>query len=99
MTADQKRAKTAALDAAPPDAGRIATLRGRCLDRKASLKEFADSDQRILADADALAPRTPKEMLQLAEAWRPWRGVAARILWAYYAANKRRDAVPVQPSQ
>ncbi len=37
-----------------PDADRIAALRGRCLDRKASLKEFADSDQRILADADAL---------------------------------------------
>lgn len=37
-----------------PDADRIAALRGRCLDRKASLKDFADSDQRILADADAL---------------------------------------------
>ena len=21
----------------------------------------------------------------MAEAWRPWRGVAARLLWAYYA--------------
>ena len=35
-------------------------------------------------------------MLELAERWRPWRAVAARLLWAYYAAVKRqRTAVPV----
>ena len=39
---------------------------------------------------------TTKEMGPLAEAWRPWRGVAARLLWAYYRAIKQRDAVPVQ---
>jgi DNA-3-methyladenine glycosylase II len=27
---------------------------------------------------------TAKEMLVLAEAWRPWRAVAARVLWSYY---------------
>jgi DNA-3-methyladenine glycosylase II len=27
---------------------------------------------------------TAKEMLALAETWRPWRAVAARVLWAYY---------------
>jgi DNA-3-methyladenine glycosylase II len=27
---------------------------------------------------------TAKEMQALAEAWRPWRAVAARILWTYY---------------
>lgn len=42
---------------------------------------------------------TAKQLEKIAEAWRPYRGVAARILWAYYAANKRRDAVPIQPSQ
>jgi DNA-3-methyladenine glycosylase II len=31
----------------------------------------------------------------LAEQWRPWRGVAARLLWAYYRAVKQRDAVPI----
>ena len=37
-----------------------------------------------------------EEMLALAERWRPWRGVAARLLWAYYAALKqKRTAVPV----
>jgi DNA-3-methyladenine glycosylase II len=37
-----------------------------------------------------------EEMLELAERWRPWRSVAARLLWAYYAAVKqKRTAVPV----
>ena len=36
------------------------------------------------------------ELQELAERWRPWRGVAARLLWAYYAAIKqKRTAVPV----
>jgi DNA-3-methyladenine glycosylase II len=39
---------------------------------------------------------TAKEMIALAEPWRPWRGVAAHLLWAYYAAVKRRDGAPVQ---
>ena len=33
------------------------------------------------------------ELQALAEAWRPWRGVAARLLWAYYAALKRREGI------
>lgn len=33
------------------------------------------------------------EMARLAEGWRPWRGVAARLLWAYYATMKRREGV------
>jgi DNA-3-methyladenine glycosylase II len=37
-----------------------------------------------------------KEMITLAEPWRPWRGVAAHLLWNYYRAVKRRDGVPVQ---
>jgi DNA-3-methyladenine glycosylase II len=36
-----------------------------------------------------------KEMAALAEPWRPWRGVAARLLWSYYKAVKQRDVVPV----
>jgi DNA-3-methyladenine glycosylase II len=27
---------------------------------------------------------TAEEMNEIAERWRPWRGVAARVLWAYY---------------
>ena len=30
-----------------------------------------------------------------AEAWRPWRGVAAKVLWAYYRIAKARDGAPV----
>ena len=40
----------------------------------------------------------PKALTKLAEAWRPWRGVAAHLLWAYYHAVKKRDVVPVQPN-
>jgi DNA-3-methyladenine glycosylase II len=37
-----------------------------------------------------------KTLLELAERWRPWRGVAARLLWAYYAVLKARSkTVPV----
>ncbi len=45
----------------------------------------------------ALADRPGKDdMMALAERWRPWRGVAARMLWAYYAAVKsKRAAEPV----
>jgi DNA-3-methyladenine glycosylase II len=35
-----------------------------------------------------------KKLSKLAEAWRPWRGVAAHLLWAYYHAVKKRDGAP-----
>jgi DNA-3-methyladenine glycosylase II len=41
---------------------------------------------------------TAKQLEKIAEAWRPYRGVAACVLWSYYRAVKRRDAVPVQPA-
>ena len=37
-----------------------------------------------------------KETIALADPWRPWRGVAARLLWAYYRAVKQRDPAPLQ---
>lgn len=40
---------------------------------------------------------TAKQLERMARAWSPWRGVAARLLWAYYRAVKNRDAVPVLP--
>jgi DNA-3-methyladenine glycosylase II len=39
---------------------------------------------------------TAKQLEQIADAWRPFRGVAAHVLWAYYRVAKRRDAVPIQ---
>jgi len=38
-----------------------------------------------------------KALTKIAEAWRPWRGVAAHLLWAYYHVVKKRDVMPVQP--
>lgn len=35
----------------------------------------------------------PAELAAMAEAWRPWRGVAARLLWAYYALLKQREGI------
>lgn len=33
----------------------------------------------------------PKQMIALAEAWRPWRAVAARLLWHYYRMSRGRE--------
>ena len=40
-------------------------------------------------------PERPKEraLKQMAEAWSPWRAVAARILWGYYHVLKSREGV------
>jgi DNA-3-methyladenine glycosylase II len=53
--------------------------------------------QIALQRAMALPERPDKDdMMQIAERWRPWRAVAARMLWAYYAALKvKAPAVPV----
>jgi DNA-3-methyladenine glycosylase II len=47
--------------------------------------------------AFGLAERPDRHvMTELAERWRPWRGVAARLLWSYYALMKARTkAEPV----
>ncbi len=36
-----------------------------------------------------------KDMGPLAEPWRPWRAVAARLLWTYYRARKQREGLLV----
>lgn len=41
---------------------------------------------RLAFDLDARP--APKAYAALAEPWSPWRGVAARLFWAYYAARK-----------
>ena len=44
--------------------------------------------------AFALAERPNERALRaLAEPWSPWRGVAARALWAYYRAVKQREGI------
>jgi DNA-3-methyladenine glycosylase II len=42
----------------------------------------------------ALDARPPERVLrQMAEAWSPWRAVAARALWAYYRMEKSREGI------
>jgi DNA-3-methyladenine glycosylase II len=36
---------------------------------------------------------TPKVMRDMADQWRPWRSVAARLLWAYYKCINEREGV------
>lgn len=36
----------------------------------------------------------PKSLTALAERWRPWRGVAAKVLWSYYRIAKEREGSP-----
>src|SRR5947209_12602957 len=49
--------------------------------------------------AFGLAKRpTTKEMGPLAEGWRPYRAVAARLLWSYYRVMKQREGVLVAPA-
>jgi DNA-3-methyladenine glycosylase II len=38
---------------------------------------------------------TEKDLRSMAERWRPWRGVAARVLWAHYRLVKSREGAPV----
>lgn len=33
-----------------------------------------------------------KELYEISESWRPWRGVASRLFWAYYREIRGRDA-------
>jgi DNA-3-methyladenine glycosylase II len=40
----------------------------------------------------------PKALTKIAESWRPWRGVAAHLLWAYYHVVKRRERISLQPT-
>jgi DNA-3-methyladenine glycosylase II len=41
---------------------------------------------------------TPKQMTPLAEPWRPLRGAAAHLWWAYYRVLKKREGVIAQPA-
>lgn len=41
---------------------------------------------------------TPERLTQLAENWRPFRSVAARMLWQYYLAERARARLPTSKS-
>ena len=47
-----------------------------------------------IAETRGLAARpAPGEMLEVAEAWRPWRAVAARLLWHHYLSIRAERRV------
>jgi DNA-3-methyladenine glycosylase II len=46
---------------------------------------------RMLFDLDARP--SEKAFRVMAESWSPWRGVAARLLWAYYRVAKEREGI------
>jgi len=52
--------------------------------------------QSAVGHALGIAPRpAPKALSVIAESWRPHRGVAARLFWAYYREMKGREGAPV----
>ena len=58
---------------------------------------FAPGDLALQESARMLfdLPDRPREkpLRQMAEAWSPWRSVAARALWAYYHVAKDREGI------
>ena len=58
---------------------------------------FAPGDLALQEGARMLfdLPERPKEkeFREMARAWSPWRSVAARLLWAYYADQKSREGI------
>jgi DNA-3-methyladenine glycosylase II len=57
---------------------------------------FAPGDLALQIAAEklmALGGRpSPQSLSEIAERWQPWRGVAARLLWAYCAVQKKIEA-------
>ena len=57
--------------------------------------DLALQDALQMATGLETRPNT-KQLEAAAESWRPWRGVAARLLWAYYKVEKNtKSGVPV----
>jgi DNA-3-methyladenine glycosylase II len=51
--------------------------------------------QHAVRDAFKLDARpNQQQMTEIAECWRPWRSVAARMLWAYYSLRRKASATP-----
>jgi len=54
--------------------------------------------QEAWREAAGLAARPGEKALRaLAEPWRPWRGVAAHLLWAFYVTMRPPAKAPVRP--
>ncbi|WP_245450341.1 DNA-3-methyladenine glycosylase family protein [Neorhizobium sp. SOG26] len=55
--------------------------------------------QAAVRHAFAMDERPPaRQLARMAEVWTPWRSVAARLFWAYYASEMRRQVAPITES-
>ena len=53
--------------------------------------------QTAVGHALGIQPRPrDRELARLAESWTPWRGVAARLFYAYYLGIRGREAAPME---
>ena len=55
---------------------------------------FPASDLGLLRSPASGGVKSPRELLERAEAWRPWRGYAAIVLWRAYGAAAAANAKP-----
>ena len=55
---------------------------------------FPASDLGLLRSPAGGGAKSPRELLERAEAWRPWRGYAAIVLWRAYGAAAGANARP-----
>lgn len=66
-----------------------------CLGRGDAFPQGDLALQVAMGEAFELPGRcTPQGLLAIAEDWRPLRGVAAHLLWAYYGARRARQGAP-----
>lgn len=90
--ADTVRVKLTAITGVGPWTADIYSL--MCLGHRDS---FAAGDLALQESArqafDLAARPGARELHALSEAWRPWRGVAAHLLWANYAVLKGREGI------
>lgn len=90
---DEARAALVALKGVGPWTAEIYLL--RCLGRPDAWPSGDLALQIAARQVKHLDARpTPAELDALAEPWRPWRAVAARILWSHYLDRAGRNAPP-----
>lgn len=90
---DAARAELVALKGVGPWTAEVYLL--RCLDRPDAWPSGDLALQLAAREVKRLDARpTAAELDALAEAWRPWRAVAARILWSHYLNRAGRTAPP-----
>ncbi|MET0428517.1 MAG: DNA-3-methyladenine glycosylase 2 family protein [Microvirga sp.] len=93
LPADEAHARLTALKGIGPWTADVYLL--FCLDHPDAFPAGDLAVQEAARVAYGLAARPDSRALTaLAERWRPWRGVAAKVLWMVYRAERSRDGTP-----